>query len=72
MAETELVQTIPHSSNSIWSTSVVTGSSGPTSYIASSANDSTIRFFTRDEALMASQSEREAWDKEVSSRQLDK
>ncbi|WVF71170.1 hypothetical protein IAT40_005968 [Kwoniella sp. CBS 6097] len=71
-SETELVQTIPHTSNSLWSCAVVPSLSAPGSYIASSSSDSTIRFFTRDEGSMASAEERTAWDKEVSSRQLDK
>lgn len=72
MIDTELIQTIAHSSNSIWSSAIVPGLSGPNAYIASSANDGTIRFFTRDEGLKASQQEREEWDKQVSSRALDK
>ncbi|WVQ79673.1 hypothetical protein IAT38_001773 [Cryptococcus sp. DSM 104549] len=70
-SETELVQTIPHTSNSLWSCAVVPSLTGQP-YIASSSSDSTIRFFTREEALMAGPEEREAWDKEVGSRQLDK
>ncbi|WRT66660.1 uncharacterized protein IL334_003620 [Kwoniella shivajii] len=70
-SEKELVQTIPHTSNSLWSSAIVpSGSSSP--YIASSSSDSTIRFFTRDETLVASAEDRAAWDKEVSGRQLDK
>jgi phospholipase A-2-activating protein len=72
MIDTELIQIIAHSSNSIWSSAIVPGLSGPNAYIASSANDGTIRFFTRDEGLKASQQEREEWDKQVSSRALDK
>jgi phospholipase A-2-activating protein len=45
---------------------------GPGAYIASSSNDATIRFFTKDEGLKAPQAEREEWDKQVSSRALDK
>jgi phospholipase A-2-activating protein len=72
ISDTELIQTIPHSSNSIWSSAVVPGMIGPGAYIASSSNDATIRFFTKDEGLKAPQAEREEWDKQVSSRALDK
>jgi len=71
-SDTELIQTIPHSSNSIWSSAVVPSMIGPGAYIASSSNDATIRFFTKDEGLKAPQAEREEWDKQVSSRALDK
>ncbi|WVQ99687.1 hypothetical protein IAU59_006826 [Kwoniella sp. CBS 9459] len=71
-SETELVQTIPHTSNSLWSCAIVPSLSGSSPYIVSSSSDSTIRFFTRDEGSMASAEERATWDKEVSSRQLDK
>ncbi|WVR06773.1 hypothetical protein IAU60_003808 [Kwoniella sp. DSM 27419] len=70
-SETELLQTIPHTSNSLWSCAVVPSLSG-TPYIASSSSDSKIRFFTKEESLAAPVAEREAWDKEVSGRQLDK
>ncbi|WWC94553.1 hypothetical protein V866_001399 [Kwoniella sp. B9012] len=70
-SETALLQTIPHTSNSLWSSAIVSsGLSSP--YIASSSSDSTIRFFTKEERLMASAEERAEWDKEVSGRQLDK
>ncbi|CAD6591032.1 MAG: hypothetical protein TREMPRED_005963 [Tremellales sp. Tagirdzhanova-0007] len=46
--------------------------SGSGFYIASAANDSTIRVFTRTEEMMASSQERAEWDKEVGGRQLDK
>ncbi|KAK8864675.1 hypothetical protein IAR55_001927 [Kwoniella newhampshirensis] len=71
-SDTELVQTVPHTSNSLWSCAYVPSVDGSGSYIASSSSDSTIRFFTRSESLMAPISEREDWDKEVSGRQLDK
>ncbi len=71
-SETELVQTIPHTSNSLWSCAVVPIPTGSGYYIASSANDSTIRVFTRREDLMASAQDRAEWDKEVGGRQLDK
>ncbi|WVW84162.1 hypothetical protein I302_106192 [Kwoniella bestiolae CBS 10118] len=70
-SETELVQTIPHTSNSLWSSAIVpSGLSSP--YIASSSSDSTIRLFTKEERLMATAEERAEWDKEVGGRQLDK
>ncbi|WWC62195.1 uncharacterized protein I303_104790 [Kwoniella dejecticola CBS 10117] len=70
-SETELVQTIPHTSNSLWSCAIVpSGLASP--YIASSSSDSNIRFFTKEERLTASAEERAEWDKEVSGRQLDK
>jgi phospholipase A-2-activating protein len=72
ISDTELIQTIAHSSNSIWSSAIVPGMSGPKAYIASSSNDATIRFFTKDDSLKAPQAEREEWDKQVSSRALDK
>lgn len=72
MIDAELIQTIPHSSNSIWSSAVVPSMTGPGAFIASSSNDATIRFFTKDEGLKAPQAEREEWDKQVSSRALDK
>lgn len=70
--ETDLVQTIAHSCNSIWSAAIVPDLAGPNAYIASAGNDATIRFFTKDDTLKAPQAEREAWDKEVSTRALDK
>ncbi|WWC69902.1 uncharacterized protein I206_103845 [Kwoniella pini CBS 10737] len=70
-SETDLVQTIPHTSNSLWSSAIVP-SGLATPYIASSSSDSSIRFFTKEERLIASAEERAEWDKEVSGRQLDK
>jgi phospholipase A-2-activating protein len=72
IAETDLIQTIPHPSTSLWSCAVVPTASGSGYYIASSSNDGMIRFFTRDPGLIASQAEREAWEKDVRERQLDK
>ncbi|EIW66002.1 hypothetical protein TREMEDRAFT_41188 [Tremella mesenterica DSM 1558] len=70
-SDTELVQTIAHPCNSLWSCAVVSGPTGDV-YIASAANDTTIRFFIKVEALKAPQAERDAFDKEVGGRQLDK
>ncbi|WWC89009.1 uncharacterized protein L201_003926 [Kwoniella dendrophila CBS 6074] len=70
-SDTELVQTIPHTSNSLWSSAIVpSGLASP--YIASSSSDSNVRFFTKEERLIATAEERAEWDKEVSGRQLDK
>ena len=72
LADTELVQTISHPTPSQWSCAISAGSSGSSTYIASGSNDGNIRFFTRSQLLMAPPTEREVWDKEISSRQLDK
>ncbi|ORY26315.1 putative phospholipase A-2-activating protein [Naematelia encephala] len=69
-SETELLQTIAHPSASLWS--CATAPSGSGYYIVSSANDSVIRFFTKNPELAAPADEQEKWEKEVSSRQLDK
>ncbi|KIR59591.1 phospholipase A-2-activating protein [Cryptococcus bacillisporus CA1873] len=71
-SETELVQTIPHTSNSLWSCAVVPSLVASSPYIVSSSSDSTIRFFTNEGALVAGPEELAAWDNEVKGRQLDK
>lgn len=68
----ELVQTIPHTSNSLWSCAVVPSLVASSPYIVSSSSDSTIRFFTNEGALVAGPEELAAWDNEVKGRQLDK
>jgi phospholipase A-2-activating protein len=70
--DTDILQTIPHPATSIWSCTVVPSGKGNGTYIASSANDGQIRFFTKDPALAAKGAVKEGWDQEVSSRQLDK
>lgn len=70
-ADSDLVQTISHPSNSLWSSAVFSAANGSI-YIASASQDSTIRAFTRDPTLIAPGIERERWEKDVSSRQLDK
>jgi phospholipase A-2-activating protein len=50
----------------------VSSGKGSSVFIASSANDGQIRFFTQDPSLAAAGTIKEGWDKEVSSRQLDK
>ncbi|KAL7422039.1 hypothetical protein Q5752_003812 [Cryptotrichosporon argae] len=70
-SETQLVQTMPHPSISLWSVAVVSSPTGG-HYIASSSSDSTIRFFTDDETLAAPQAEKDQWDKDVAERRLDK
>ena len=70
--DSALVQTISHTANSLWSSSVVLSAQGSASYIVSSAQDGKIRFFTTVPELMAPESVREIWNQEVSSRQLDK
>ncbi|ODO08391.1 phospholipase A-2-activating protein [Cryptococcus wingfieldii CBS 7118] len=74
-SDSELVQTIPHTSNSLWSCTTAppppsSPSSGP--YIVSSSSDSTIRFFTNSPELVAPEEELAVWDAEVKGRQLDK
>nr|ODO04023.1 phospholipase A-2-activating protein [Cryptococcus depauperatus CBS 7855] len=71
-SETALLQTIPHTSNSLWSCAIPPSSIPSSPYIASSSSDSTIRFFTTEESLMASPEELTAWDEEIKNRQLDK
>lgn len=72
MSDKDLVQSIPHPSMSLWSSAVVPSASGTSYYIASAAADSTVRFFTRQEDLMASPEDRAAWDEEIKQRKLDK
>lgn len=57
---------------SLWSAAAVPTATGKGYYIASASADSTIRFFTQSEDLMASAEERGVWDQEVSQRKLDK
>ncbi|ORX35613.1 PLAA family ubiquitin binding-domain-containing protein [Kockovaella imperatae] len=71
-SNTELIQTLPHTSNSLWSSSIVPSASGSSHYIVSSSQDAQIRFFTRSADLMAPESVRERWNQEISSRALDK
>lgn len=69
---TGLVQTIAHPATSLWSSAAVPTASGKGIYIASSANDGVIRFFTQKKELMAPEGERERWSQAVAQRQLDK
>lgn len=71
VAETEELQVIPHPATSIWSCAVVSAPTGG-SYIASSANDGLIRFFTKSPELAAAGVSREEWEKSIRERQLDK
>ncbi|WVQ77835.1 hypothetical protein IAR50_007530 [Cryptococcus sp. DSM 104548] len=74
-SESELLQTIAHTSNSLWSCATAPPPpSAPSSghYIVSSSSDSTIRFFTTSPELFASEEELAIWDGEVKGRQLDK
>ncbi|KAK4685850.1 phospholipase A-2-activating protein, partial [Tremellales sp. Uapishka_1] len=71
-SESELVQSIPHPSLSLWSSAIVPNPSGTGHYLASSSSDSTIRFFTHDVGDMAVGAEKEDWEREVAGRKLDK
>jgi phospholipase A-2-activating protein len=57
---------------SLWSAAVVPAANGTSHYIASASGDTTIRFFTQLEDLVASPEELVTWDEEVSKRKLDK
>ncbi|TYJ54476.1 hypothetical protein B9479_004895 [Cryptococcus floricola] len=74
-SDSELLQTIPHTSNSLWScTTAPPPPSSPSSapYIVSASSDSTIRFFTNSPELVAPEQELAVWEGEVKGRQLDK
>lgn len=71
-ADSELVQTIPHPSLSLWSTAIAPVPGSSSYYIISSSADSSIRFFSNEEQFMAPQKDREDWDHEVAQRKLDK
>jgi len=56
---------------SLWTSAVVPAANG-SHYIASGSADTTIRFFTQSDELVASAEDLATWDQEVSQRKLDK